>query len=76
MDRKRIFVDADKGKVYYDGIFISRQSLISLLKHLLHDAYEEHVFNYSDNYYQPDLLCLTYNGLVKVLQYILSHYVC
>lgn len=74
MDRKKIFVDSDKNKVYYDGIFISWQSLISLIKHLLKDAYENHVFNYTTNYYQPDLLCLTYNGLVKVLDYILRQY--
>ena len=61
-------------KVYYCGVFLARQSLISLNTKVLTYMYDQRVFNYTNNPYSPDFFAMSYSGLVTSLRFMLASY--
>ncbi len=61
-------------KVFYGGVFLSRQSLISLNKKVLSSLYSRQIFNYIDKSYKPDFFQLSYSGLVTSLRFMLEEF--
>lgn len=61
-------------KLYYDGIYLSRQSIISLCKLLVDEGYKRKIYDHVHNRCEPDYMVLNYLGCVQLIRTILKDY--
>lgn len=67
-------IEFKEAKIFYDDIFLGRQSAIALLKLAVQRCYDIGIFDLVHDPYKPDYMCLNYRGCYMALKYVVNRF--